>query len=233
MAISADVLDAMVASGCSAEQIAAVVKAAMASQERAQEAKRAKDAERQRRSRANRHGESRGVTVTDRDSSGRDVTPPPPLPPLPSPGPLPTPLNPPTPDFRSVGADFDRFWRAYPRRDGSNPRKPASEKFARCIRDGVDPATLIAAAEAYRRECDRTGSNGTPHVAQALTWFNQRRWEDYAIPDPPEADSRDFPAAARMLADPEADVTELLRIRETDGMEAADLFAQQHHRRTA
>jgi hypothetical protein len=62
----------MVASGCTAEQLAAVVKASLAEQEHRIADKRAKDAERQRRHRA-----SRNVTVTERDSRDEcDITPP-------------------------------------------------------------------------------------------------------------------------------------------------------------
>ena len=57
----------MVASGCTAEQIAAVVKASLAEVEQAKSDKRAKGAERQRRHRE-RNAASRAVTVTECDS---------------------------------------------------------------------------------------------------------------------------------------------------------------------
>lgn len=63
MSLSAAVIDAMVASGCTPEQMAAVIKADLAERDAALEVKRAKDAERQRRHRA-----SRDVTVTPSDS---------------------------------------------------------------------------------------------------------------------------------------------------------------------
>jgi hypothetical protein len=91
--IGPEVLDAMVAAGCTAEQIAAAVKASMAADGAAEEArlakKRAGNLERQRRFRNARNAVSR-VTECDTPS---------PLPPLsPSPHPNPkTPLNPPTP----------------------------------------------------------------------------------------------------------------------------------------
>lgn len=68
--IRPEVLDAMVAAGCSAEQIAAAVKAALRADAEADEArraaKRASNAERQRRHRHARNAESR---VTERDSA--------------------------------------------------------------------------------------------------------------------------------------------------------------------
>jgi hypothetical protein len=57
-------LDAMIESGCTADQIAAIVKASLVEQEHRAEDRRAKDAERQRRHRA-----SRDVTVTERDNA--------------------------------------------------------------------------------------------------------------------------------------------------------------------
>lgn len=68
MTISPAVLDAMVAAGCTAEQIAAVVKADMAANEDKRAEKRSKDAERQRRHRA-RNAESHSVTRDTSDTS--------------------------------------------------------------------------------------------------------------------------------------------------------------------
>lgn len=64
MSLSAAVIDAMVASGCTPEQMAAVIKADLIERDAAVETKRAKDAERQRRHRA-----SRDVTVTPCDNA--------------------------------------------------------------------------------------------------------------------------------------------------------------------
>jgi hypothetical protein len=88
----------MLAAGCSAEQIVALVKADLAEREAALAEKRAKDAERQRR-----HRESRDVTVTNADS--RD-TPSPLSPPKVSPTPpTNTPPISPNPDDSSACAD--------------------------------------------------------------------------------------------------------------------------------
>lgn len=74
MSLSPAVLDALLAAGATAEMIVAAVKAEMAGQEERADAKRAKDAERQRRSRANRNGHivSRDVTVTECDVTEKD-----------------------------------------------------------------------------------------------------------------------------------------------------------------
>ncbi len=67
MSLSPAVLDAMLAAGCTAEQIVAVVKADLEAHESQMAEKRQKDAERQRKHRE-RNAESRDVTVTECDS---------------------------------------------------------------------------------------------------------------------------------------------------------------------
>lgn len=82
---------------------------------------------------------------------------------------------------------FAEFWGAYPKRDGGNPRKPASDKFATALRKGATPEAMLAAARAYAGECERSGKTGTPYVAQAVTWLNQERWRDYLAAPAPQA----------------------------------------------
>lgn len=62
------IIDAMVASGCTVEQMAAVMKAALAGEDSRKVEKRAKDAERQRNHRSKNTSTSRNVTVTPRDT---------------------------------------------------------------------------------------------------------------------------------------------------------------------
>jgi hypothetical protein len=66
MSLSAAVIDALVASGATAEQLAAAMKAALAEAEAKVMERRAKDAARQAKSRKNR--KSQDVTVTPRDA---------------------------------------------------------------------------------------------------------------------------------------------------------------------
>jgi hypothetical protein len=87
MSLSA-IIDAMVTSGCTPEQIAAVVKAVEAERDQAADDKRRKDAERQRR-----HRMSRDVTVTSVMSHDELVTPSPEVFPH-TPFPNPNPVNP-------------------------------------------------------------------------------------------------------------------------------------------
>lgn len=100
----ATVIDAMLAAGCTAEQLAAVVKAHEAEREKAAVAKRAKDAERQRKSRL-----SRNVTVTSSDNHGQGVTPP--CSPL-SLSPIPPNPNPPIPPTTLLDGRADELYAA-------------------------------------------------------------------------------------------------------------------------
>lgn len=75
---------------------------------------------------------------------------------------------------------FEEFWKAYPRRDGPNPRKPAEQKFNALVKTGVDPDVMIAGAKQLAAEESRRGRIGTQYVAQAMTWLNQQRWTDHA-----------------------------------------------------
>lgn len=84
-------------------------------------------------------------------------------------------------ESRAAGAsalvsDFDRFWTVYPKRIGQNPKHPASLKFLRAVKQGADPEAIIASARRYAIEC--SGIEDRTFVTQAVTWLNQRRWED-------------------------------------------------------
>ena len=88
-------------------------------------------------------------------------------------------------DTRSVAAAtrpsadaFEEFWKAYPRRDGPNPRKTAEQKFSALVKTGVDPAMMIAAVK--RMAVDQARDVGTRFIPQAITWLNQQRWSDHA-----------------------------------------------------
>lgn len=76
---------------------------------------------------------------------------------------------------------FDDFWKAYPKRKGSNPKFLARTKWDKAIREGADPQHLVGAAKAYARQCSEAGQLGTEFVCQASTWLNQRRYEDFHV----------------------------------------------------
>lgn len=79
----------------------------------------------------------------------------------------------------AAAAEFEKFWAAYPRREGSNPKKPAAEKFLRLVLSGINPADIIAGAKRYAEECARLRTE-PKYVAQAVTWINQQRFSDYS-----------------------------------------------------
>ena len=102
-------------------------------------------------------------------------------------------------DIRAVAdatRPFDDFWKAYPRRDGANPKTPAKKKFDALVKSGVDPGEIITAASRYAAEMRAKGQERTPYVAQAMTWLNQQRHGDYGEPEPEQpADAPGFYAA--------------------------------------
>lgn len=75
---------------------------------------------------------------------------------------------------------FSRFWQAYPRRDGANPRKPAEQRFNSLVKSGLDPEMLIAEAKKLHNAENARGTIGTRFIPQASTWLGQARWSDHA-----------------------------------------------------
>jgi len=82
---------------------------------------------------------------------------------------------------------FDRFWELYPKRDGGNPRKAARYAWDARLRDGVDPAELVQAADRYAWYCKREDRVGTKYVMRASTFLGpSEHWrEDYSPPSTP------------------------------------------------
>jgi hypothetical protein len=73
----------------------------------------------------------------------------------------------------SVSALFEDFWIVFPKREGSNPKKPARERFLRLVAKGRDPHKLIDAALEFAKE----HPSPTRFVPQAVTWLNQERFD--------------------------------------------------------
>lgn len=82
---------------------------------------------------------------------------------------------------------FTDFWGSYPRRLGANPKAAAQKKYTALIKSGIDPERIVNSAKAYADECKTLRQIGTQFVAQARTWLNQERYNDYA-PDPSSAE---------------------------------------------
>jgi hypothetical protein len=75
---------------------------------------------------------------------------------------------------------FDEFWKAYPRREGPNPRKPAEQRFDALVKTGLDPEFLIGEVRKFAALDDTRKAIGTRFIPQASTWLNQQRWSDHA-----------------------------------------------------
>lgn len=85
----------------------------------------------------------------------------------------------------NAGKVFDeQFWPSYPKRDGSNPRKPARIAFLTAVKSGHDPSSIVAGLKGYGVALAKSNQVGTKYVAQAVTWLHQARWEDYPVESP-------------------------------------------------
>jgi uncharacterized protein YdaU (DUF1376 family) len=74
--------------------------------------------------------------------------------------------------------DFEKLWSIYPKREGSNPKKPARIKYEKMIRDGVDHDQLVAAVKCY---ADQEAKNvGTRFISRTVKWLTQWSPEDDA-----------------------------------------------------
>ena len=75
---------------------------------------------------------------------------------------------------KKIDADFETFWKEYPRKTGKGAAKRAFEK---ALQKGATLESLVSAVR--RQKCGsqwtRDGGQYIPHPA---TWLNQERWED-------------------------------------------------------
>lgn len=70
--------------------------------------------------------------------------------------------------------DFVRFWEAYPKRKG---KVDARKAWAKAIKSGTDPDSLISAAERYAVERARLNEE-EKYTLYPATWLNGERWDD-------------------------------------------------------
>lgn len=83
----------------------------------------------------------------------------------------------------SIDADFEEFWAAYPKRP-NNPKAVAKTKYVKARSKNVSHETIVNAARKYAAM--RKGED-PKYTAMAVTWLNQRRWEDDEMEQfPPE-----------------------------------------------
>lgn len=74
----------------------------------------------------------------------------------------------PAPKRAAYPADFETFWKAYPRHD---EKGNANKKYQARIKDGFSPAELLKAAENYAEQCRRNHTEQT-YVKQAKTFLS-------------------------------------------------------------
>ncbi len=78
---------------------------------------------------------------------------------------------------------FDKkFWPAYPKRFGSNPKEPAKKKIVAAILKGEKPAEILSGVNRLYAGLQRSGKIGTEFVPMALTWINRKQWKDDPLP---------------------------------------------------
>ena len=84
----------------------------------------------------------------------------------------PNPNTNPNPNARETrGAAFEKFWSAYPRKDGKQKARSAFEKVT------VSLDVLLDALETQKKSSQWTKDNGQ-FIPHAATWLNGKRWED-------------------------------------------------------
>ena len=86
-----------------------------------------------------------------------------------------TPVN-----NESLGASapcdgFEAAWKAYPKREGANPKNKAHSCWRARLKDGVTAETMMAGVARYAAYCKVKGSTGTAYVMQAVRFFGTER----------------------------------------------------------
>jgi hypothetical protein len=148
MKIDLEMLEAMVASGATGAMVLSMVRIQCERYEAARAARRPIEAASKRRTRG-------GPKRTSVEAGGHDVH----------------------TSGHQVDKPFDEFWKAYPRRHGSNPRAPAEKLFLIALKAGNKPDDIIAGARAFAiAESAKVGSEFIP---QTVKWLRNRCWEDY------------------------------------------------------
>jgi hypothetical protein len=90
------------------------------------------------------------------------------------------PLTPPRGNERESVFSFEDFWRAFPARDGENPKQPAQIEFDKALKRGADPAAIIDGAANYAHWVDKhMRCSDRRFIPQAARWLRERRWNDF------------------------------------------------------
>ncbi len=90
---------------------------------------------------------------------------------------------------RAVAQDaaFEEAWAKYPKRAGGNSKSLARKAWAARVREGVEPAEMLAGTDRYAAFLRATGKEGSQFVKQAATFFGpDAHWsEPWNLPDAP------------------------------------------------
>ena len=74
--------------------------------------------------------------------------------------------------------DFAEFWKAYPRRQGGNPRKSALKAYTAKRKTGATHGAIMQALHAFTSEQQSMGKIGTRYIPMASNWLNREEWEN-------------------------------------------------------
>ncbi|WP_236616731.1 helix-turn-helix domain-containing protein [Dickeya dadantii] len=122
------------------------------------------------------------------------------------------PVNEPVIEPKTHGArdgnyseQFELCWKAYPKREGSNPKNHAFKHFQARVKEGVSPDDLLAGTRRYAAFCAAKGQVGTPYVMQAQRFYGTSRefensWEVSTTPAPAPRQQKPADTTQDMLA---------------------------------
>jgi hypothetical protein len=71
----------------------------------------------------------------------------------------------------AVSDGFAECWKAYPKREGGNSKAAAEKAYRARVKQGANPADLLAGTERYAAFVRAKGQEGTAYVKQASTFF--------------------------------------------------------------
>lgn len=89
--------------------------------------------------------------------------------------------------------EFEEIWAAYPKRNGSNPKKAAYFAYRQRIKEGINGEEIRKGLHCYAAWSQATGKIGTETVMQAKRFFGPgREWDnEWALPSRPMKLPRD------------------------------------------
>jgi len=102
-------------------------------------------------------------------------------------------LNSPPKSPKGFEEDFAEFWRAYPKREGGNPRKTALKAYTARRKAGATHDAIMQALRTFTAEQQSMGKIGTVYIPMASSWLNREEWEDEPAPteEPSAAETHD------------------------------------------